>query len=428
MPDLFKDTLTLLDAVKITGPRAFHLMLKPAGSLCNLDCNYCYYLDKADIYGGREPRMSPEMLETVIRKYIEANDVPEVQFNWHGGEPTLLGLDFYRRAVELEKKYAGDKQVFNTIQTNGTLIDADWARFLRENDFLVGVSIDGPRDIHDRYRKDKGARPTFDKVIEGIRILNGEGVRFNTMSTVNNASRGRGLEVYQFLKSLGGFYQQYMPVVEHVKYPLGPKGEPNRKVRPYIVAPETSGAQLAPWSVDSLSFGKFMTDIFDYWVCNDVGQCFVGLFDATLANWCGVKPGSCVFGQTCGENAIIEHNGDIYPCDHFVYPDRLLGNIAQSDIATLMDSEKMLRFGIDKRNSLPHKCRACKWLFACNGECPKHRFNLSEKGETGLNALCEGYTHYFSHVAPYMDKMRELLLSRLAPATIIPWARMRLHR
>lgn len=428
MPDLFKDTLTLLDAVKITGPRAFHLMLKPAGSLCNLDCNYCYYLDKADIYGGREPRMSPEMLETVIRKYIEANDVPEVQFNWHGGEPTLLGLDFYRRAVELEKKYAGDKQVFNTIQTNGTLIDADWARFLRENDFLVGVSIDGPRDIHDRYRKDKGARPTFDKVIEGIRILNGEGVRFNTMSTVNNASRGRGLEVYQFLKSLGGFYQQYMPVVEHVKYPLGPKGEPNRKARPYIVAPETPGAQLAPWSVDSLAFGKFMTDIFDYWVCNDVGQCFVGLFDATLANWCGVKPGSCVFGQTCGENAIIEHNGDIYPCDHFVYPDRLLGNIAQSDIATLMDSEKMLRFGIDKRNSLPRKCRACKWLFACNGECPKHRFNLSEKGETGLNALCEGYTHYFSHVAPYMDKMRELLLSRLAPATIIPWARMRLRR
>lgn len=428
MPDLFKDTLTLQDAVKITGPRAFHLMLKPAGSLCNLDCNYCYYLDKAEIYGGREPRMSPEMLETVIRKYIEANDVPEVQFNWHGGEPTLLGLDFYRKAVELEKKYAGDKQVFNTIQTNGTLIDADWARFLRENDFLVGVSIDGPRDIHDRYRKDKGARPTFDKVIEGIRILNGEGVRFNTMSTVNNASRGRGLEVYQFLKSLGGFYQQYMPVVEHVKYPLGPKGEPNRKARPYIVAPETPGAQLAPWSVDSLAFGKFMTDIFDYWVCNDVGQCFVGLFDATLANWCGVKPGSCVFGQTCGENAIIEHNGDIYPCDHFVYPDRLLGNIAQSDIATLMDSEKMLRFGIDKRNSLPRKCRACKWLFACNGECPKHRFNLSEKGETGLNALCEGYTHYFSHVAPYMDKMRELLLSRLAPATIIPWARMRLRR
>lgn len=428
MPDLFKDTLTLQDAVKITGPRAFHLMLKPAGSLCNLDCNYCYYLDKAEIYGGREPRMSPEMLETVIRKYIEANDVPEVQFNWHGGEPTLLGLDFYRKAVELEKKYAGDKQVFNTLQTNGTLLDAEWARFLRENDFLVGVSIDGPRDIHDRYRKDKGARPTFDKVIEGIRILSGEGVRFNTMSTVNHASRGRGLEVYQFLKSLGGLYQQYMPVVEHVKYPLGPKGEQNRKARPYIVAPETPGAQLAPWSVDSLAFGKFMTDIFDYWVCNDVGQCFVGLFDATLACWCGVKPGTCVFGQTCGENAIIEHNGDIYPCDHFVYPDRLLGNIAQSDIARLMDSEKMLKFGIDKRNSLPRKCRACRWLFACNGECPKHRFNLSEKGETGLNALCEGYTHYFSHVAPYMDKMKELLLTRRAPATIIPWARMRLRR
>ena len=420
-----KKTLLLEDAVRITGPASFNIMLKPAGSLCNLDCHYCYYLDKAEIYGGREPRMSEEMLETVIREYIAANDVEDVTFNWHGGEPLVLGLDFYRKAVELEKQYADGKNLHNTIQTNGTLLNAEWADFLRENDFLVGISLDGPRDIHDRYRKDKGGAPTFDRVVKGLQVLRSAGVQFNTMSTVNKASEGRGLEVYRFLKSLGSHYMQFMPVVEHIKYPVDTAGKPRKGARPFIVDPATEGAQLSPWSVSSLGFGKFMCDIFDEWVRSDVGQYYVGQFDATLANWCGVQPGTCVYARTCGGNAVIEHNGDFYPCDHFVYPKYLLGNISVQSIRSMAESPAQVRFGIDKRNTLPNKCFRCKWLFACNGECPKHRFNTTENGDTGLNALCEGYYKFYEHTAPYMEKMKELLENEQPPALIIPWARLR---
>ena len=425
MGPAFDKTITLQDAVRLSGPMAFNIMLKPAGSLCNLDCNYCYYLDKAGIYGGKEPIMSEEMLETVVREYIAANDVPEVMFNWHGGEPLILGLDFYRKAIELERKYADGKIIHNTIQTNGTRITREWAEFFRKNDFLVGISIDGPRDIHDKYRKDKGGRPTFDSVLRGLDLLKTSGVEFNTMSTVNRASEGRGLEVYQFLKSLGSRFMQFMPVVEHVKFPEGLSGKALRNARPHIVDPAEEGAALAFWSVSDMGFGRFLCDIFDYWVRNDVSRFFVGQFDATLALWCGARPGICVFAETCGGNSVIEHNGDLYPCDHFVYPKYRLGNIAENSIKEMMDSQAQVRFGIDKRNTLPSKCRRCKWLFACNGECPKHRFNRTEKGETGLNALCEGYRMFFSHVAPYMDYMKELLLNKTSPAGVMPWARNR---
>ena len=421
----FKDTLTLQDAIRISGPMAFNIMLKPAGSLCNLDCNYCYYLDKAEIYGGHEPRMSDEMLETVVREYIAANDVPEVTFNWHGGEPLILGLDFYKRALEYERRYAGDKIIHNTLQTNGTLLTQEWADFFFENDFLIGISLDGPQDVHDKFRKDKGGHPTFDRVMRGLTILRETGVQFNTMSTVNKASEGRGLEIYQFLKSIGSQYMQFMPVLEHVKYPLDASGKMIKTARPYIVDPQTPGAEIARWSVGELAFGKFLCDIFDYWVCNDVGRYYVNEFDATLANWCGAQPGTCVFAQTCGGNAIIEHNGDLYPCDHFVYTNRLLGNIKEKTIREMMQTQEMTRFGIDKRTTLPTKCQRCEYLFACNGECPKHRFNMTEKGETGLNALCGGYKMFYAHVAPYMDRMRELLVNKQAPAGVIPWARMR---
>jgi len=421
----FKDQILLEDAVRITGPASFNIMLKPAGSLCNLDCHYCYYLDKAEIYGGKEPRITEEMLETVVREYIAANDVPEVTFNWHGGEPLVLGLDFYKKAMELERKYADGKTVHNTIQTNGTLLDAEWAEFFRKEDFLVGLSLDGPRDIHDKYRKDKGGFPTFDRVMKGLRILQSHGVQFNTLSTINKACEGRGLEVYQFLKSAGSQYMQFMPVVEHVKYPLDASGKPRKNARPYIVDPATEGAQLAFWSVSSMGFGKFMCDIFDYWVRNDVGRYYVGLFDATLANWCGVMPGTCVYSKTCGGNSVIEHNGDLYPCDHFVYTKYLLGNIREKSIRSMMESPEQVRFGIDKRNTLPSKCFRCKYLFACNGECPKHRFNRTETGDTGLNALCSGYYTFYDHTAPYMEKMKELLENKQPPAFIIPWARMR---
>ena len=421
----FSKTLTLSDAVRLGGPVAFNIMLKPAGSLCNLDCNYCYYLDKAEIYGGREPKMTVEMLEQVVREYIAANDVPEVTFNWHGGEPLVLGIDFYKKALEFEEKYAGGKIIHNTIQTNGTLLNREWTALFRKHNFLVGISIDGPKDIHDRYRRDKGRNPTFDKVVRGIGLLYSAGVEFNTMSTVNKASEGRGLEVYQFLKSIGSHYMQFMPVLEHVKYPVDKNGKPVKGSRPFIVDPHETGAQIAPWSVSDIGFGKFMCDIFDFWVRNDVGRYYVNQFDATLANWYGVLPGTCVYAETCGGNSVIEHNGDLYPCDHFVYPKYLLGNITSKTIADMMKSDLQVKFGIDKRNSLPSKCRRCEWLFTCHGECPKHRFSSTEAGETGLNALCAGYRLFYSHVAPYMDFMKDLLNEEKAPAGVIPWARMR---
>ena len=400
-------------------------MVKPVGSLCNMRCKYCYYLDKAEIYGGHEPKMSYEMLETTIREYIRANDVEEVTFNWHGGEPLVLGLDFYKKAVELERKYADGKKIYNTLQTNGTLINYDTAEFFRDNNFLIGVSIDGPKDIHDKFRKDKGGFPTFDKVMKGIGILQRCGVQFNTMSTINKASEGRGLETYQFLKHIGSTFMQFMPVVEHVKYPVDSTGKAMKKMRPYIVDPATDGAELARWSVSSVGFGKFMCDIFDYWVRNDVGRYFVNLFDATLANHCNVMPGTCVYAKVCGGNSIIEHNGDVYPCDHFVYPKYRLGNISEKSLREMMTSSEQIKFGLDKRGMLPSKCLRCKYEFLCHGECPKHRFNRTENGDTGLNALCSGYHMFYDHTLPYMLKMKELLEAQTSPALVMPWARMR---
>lgn len=401
-----KDTLTLQDAVRITGPQAFNIMIKPAGSLCNLRCRYCYYLDKADIYGGKEPRMTYEMLETFIREYIAANDVPEVVFNWHGGEPLLMGLDFYRKALELQRKYAAGKKINNTLQTNGTLVSSEWARFFRENEFLIGVSLDGPKDVHDRYRTGKGGGSTFDRVVKGMSELYKAGVQYNVMATVNRQCEGRGLEIYQFLKSVGTRFIQFMPVLEHVK-----DGR--------IVSPDVEGTRIAPWSVSAEGFGRFLCDIFDYWVRHDVGSVFINQFDSTLAMWCGEQPGTCTFAQTCGGNSVIEHNGDLYPCDHFVYEDYRIGNVLETDLRTLMASEKQIRFGIDKRNGLPKKCVTCRWYFACHGECPKHRFNRTDSGEPGLNALCDGYSMFFSHVAPYMERMKQLLSEGRPPADIM---------
>ena len=401
-----KDTLTLQDAVRITGPQAFNIMIKPVGSLCNLRCRYCYYLDKADIYGGKEPRMTCEMLETFIREYIAANDVPEVLFNWHGGEPLLMGLDFYRKAIQLQEKYASGKRIRNALQTNATLVTAEWAAFFRENGFLIGVSLDGPRDVHDCYRAGKGGGSTFERVVKGIAELYKAGVDYNIMTTVNSKSEGRGLEIYQFLKGAGTRFIQFMPVLEHVK-----DGR--------IVSPDEEGSQIAPWSVSAEGFGRFLCDIFDYWVRHDVGSVFINQFDSTLAMWCGEQPGTCTFAQTCGGNSVIEHNGDLYPCDHFVYEDYRIGNVLETDLRTLMASEKQIRFGIDKRNGLPKKCVTCRWYFACHGECPKHRFNRTDSGEPGLNALCDGYNMFFSHVAPYMERMKQLLSEGRPPADIM---------
>lgn len=419
--DTFKNTITLADAARMSGPLAFNIMIKPGGSLCNLDCRYCYYLDKAAIYGGREPRMSEEMLETLIRNYLESCDAPEVSFNWHGGEPLVMGLDFYKKAVELERKYADGKQIHNTLQTNGTLVDPYWAEFFAVNDFLIGISIDGPQYIHDEYRSSKAGEPSFSKVMAGLDILLRGGVEFNTLTAVSRASEGHGLEIYQFLKSIGSRYMQFLPVVERIKYPVNEKGRPNRSSRPSMVDPHTQGDGFGSWSVSDLGYGKFLCEIFDWWVKFDVGRFFVNMFDATLASWCGAMPGTCVACETCGANAVVEHNGDVYVCDHFVYPEYKLGNVTTSSLRDMVGSDDAVAFGIAKRNSLPSQCRRCEWLKLCHGECPKHRLSRTKTGEEGLNSLCAGLRMFYKHSAPYMEKMRELLEQKRPPAEVIGW-------
>jgi len=414
-----KNYITFGDALKSGEPRAFSSMVKPIGSACNLDCSYCYYLDKAPtIYGDQQPVMSMELLEEYTRQYIEANEVPEVTFVWHGGEPLMAGLEYYRKAIGFQQKYAGGKTIINTLQTNGTLLNADWCRFFHDHNFLIGISIDGPRDIHDAFRVNKAGRPTFDKVMAGISQMVQYKVEYNTLSVINIKSEGRGAEVYRFLKSVGSRFMQFLPAVEHVLPAVNGK-------RPVIVKPGTQGSVMAPWSVSAPGYGRFMTDIFDEWVLSDVGTYFVQAFDMTLAQWVGVKPGLCIYSETCGDAVVVEHNGDVYSCDHFVYPEFKLGNILETELTDLYQSQKQFDFGIRKRNNLPRQCLRCEYYFVCRGECPKHRFLKTEYGEDNLNALCEGFKYYYHHVAPYMDQMKQLLIQKKAPALVMEWARLR---
>lgn len=414
-----KKSLTFAEALKTGAPAAFSTMVKPAGSACNLDCAYCYYLDKSRFYGEKQPVMSDELLELYVKQYIEANEVPKVTFVWHGGEPLMLPVEFYRKALAFQAKYAGGKEIENTLQTNGLLIDEAWCRLFAEGGFLVGVSIDGPADIHDAYRRNRAGAPTFERVLRGIEMLRSHGVEFNTLSVVNRLSEGRGREVYRFMKSIGSRYMQLLPAVEHVVD--SPDGG-----RPTIVPPGTAGAHPAPWSVTAAGYGRFLNDVFDDWVTGDVGHYFVQLFDAALAQWYGAPPGVCTLSESCGEALVVEHNGDVYPCDHFVYPEYRLGNIREVDLKTMYRSPAQFAFGLEKRNGLPGECLRCKYYFACRGECPKHRFDTSADGEPGKNALCEGFRLFFKHVDPYMRAMCELLEAGQPPALIVPWARKRM--
>lgn len=399
-------TIPLEEAARVSGPMAFTIMLKPAGSLCNMGCTYCYYLDKVQLYGGREPRMSLPVLEQVTRAYIEANDVSQVQFVWHGGEPLVMGLPFFTKAMEYQKRYAGGKKILNSIQTNGLLVNQEWARFFRKNDFLVGLSLDGPRDIHDRYRLDRGGQPSFDRVMDALKCLTDHQVSLNTLSAVSRASEGHGREVYAFLKEAGVHYMQFLPVVEFVR-------AQGKKARPEIVEPKAPGATPSSWSVSAEAFGDFMCDVFDQWISRDVGQYYVQLFDSTLAAWCGRRDGVCVFGKSCFGNAVIEHNGDLFACDHFVYPSYKIGNVLETPIRELMETPQVKQFAYRKCAGLPLRCRRCPYLPACNGECPQHRDAV-----TGVNRLCEGYRHFFRHVTPYMNQMRALLENHETHSTV----------
>jgi len=398
----------------------FHVMTKPVGPICNLDCKYCFYLEKEKLYPEKTDWMMADgVLESYVRQYIEAQSAPVITFAWQGGEPTLLGVEFFRKAVELQKKYANGKRIENTFQTNGVLLDDAWGEFLAANHFLVGLSIDGPRELHDRYRVDKGGQPSFDRVLRGVAYLKKHGAEFNTLTVVQRDNSCHPLEVYRFLKEVGSGFMQFIPIVERIAAKSDPAGL-------VLISPSyEEQAQVSEWSVEPVQYGKFLCAIFDEWARHDVGRVYVQIFDVALESWLGMQPGLCIFRETCGGALAIEHNGDLYSCDHYVYPEYKLGNILERPLESLVNSAQQQKFGLDKHDTLPRYCRECEVRFACNGECPKHRFIRTPDGEAGLNYLCAGYKIFFKHIDPYMQFMAEELRHERAPANVMAWTRMR---
>ena len=389
--------------------RGFHLLTKPVGPICNLDCHYCFYLAKEKLYPGETVwRMSEAVLEEYIRQYIASQPTAEIHFAWQGGEPTLLGLDFFRQAVALQQRHAQGKTIGNALQTNGTLLDAAWGEFLAEHQFLVGLSLDGPAELHDRYRVDKNQRPTFASALRGLEVLKRHGVAFNTLTVVNRTNAQAPLEVYRFLQSIGSQYLQFIPLVERAGFPAGS---------------DAATSPVMPWSVEAEQYGNFLCAIFDEWVRHDVGKTFVQLFDVALGNWLGLGSSLCVFAEECGTALAVEHNGDVFSCDHFVYAQYRLGNLMNQSLGAMVQSPAQLQFGRAKSAALPEYCRACDVRFACQGECPKHRFITTPAGEGGLNYLCAGYQKFFRHIDPHMRTMAQLLQNDEAPARIMEMLR-----
>jgi uncharacterized protein len=391
---------------KIVPPR-FHMLAKPTGAICNLACSYCFFLDKELLYPGSPFRMSDEVLENYIRQLIEGHRSPEVTVAWQGGEPTLMGLDFYRRAIELQDKYRKPGMTFeNTMQTNGTLLDDEWCEFFVEHNFLIGISIDGPRELHDAYRVNKGGAGTFDDVMRGLRLLQKHGVEYNVLTTVNRINADYPLEVYRFHRDeVGTDWMQFIPVVE--------------RIDEQGLALTQAGATVSERSVLPEQFGRFLTTIFDEWVRNDVGNVYVQTFEAAARNWMGLSSGMCVFNETCGLGLAIEHNGDLYSCDHYVEPNYRLGNIAETDMIELVASNRQQQFGQDKVDTLPQQCLACEVRFACHGECPKNRFTDTAAGDPGLNYLCAGWYHFFTHIDQPMKIMTSLMQSGRPAAEVM---------
>jgi uncharacterized protein len=384
-------------------------MTKPIGPICNLDCKYCYYLEKEALYpGGENFRMSDQVLEAYVRQYIESQQAPEIHFAWQGGEPTLLGVEFFRKAVEFQKKYCPpDKKVQNALQTNGTLLNDEWCEFFKQNHFLIGLSVDGPAGLHDRYRVDKGGQPTFDKVMRGLEFLKKHGVDYNTLTVVRRDTARKPLEVYRFLREIGSGFMQFIPIVERVGDREGQEGF-------FAGPPGKEGNALPPvteWSVDPKDYGDFLCKIFDEWIKKDVGKVFVQLFEVQLGVWMGQPASLCLFSETCGRGLALEHNGDLYSCDHYVYDRFKLGNLLDQSLGDMVRSPEQVKFGLDKRDTLPKYCRQCEVRFACNGECPKHRFLRTPDGEPGLNYLCAAYKKFFKHIDRPMKELSRLISS-----------------
>ena len=392
--------------------KPLYVMLKPAGAHCNLACKYCYYLEKNNLYqNSHRHLMTDEMLEQFTREYIEAQTMPQVLFTWHGGEPLMRSIDFYKKALALQKKYAHGKQIDNVIQTNGTLLTDEWCEFFAKNHWLVGISIDGPQEYHDHYRVTPAGKPSWEKVMQGILLLKKHRVEWNAMAVVNAYNAEHPLEFYHFFRDNGCQYLQFTPIVERLT-----EHEDGRTLASLA---DDREIPLADASVTPQQWGNFLCTIFDDWVRHDVGKTFVEIFDCTLANWMGVPPGICAYSKECGHAGVMEHNGDVYSCDHFVFPEYKLGNIREQSLIDMLYGEKQQAFSRLKHTSLPRQCKECDMEFACHGECPKNRFEKDKYGEPGLNYLCQGYYQYYSHVAPYMDFMKRELLAERPPSNIM---------
>jgi uncharacterized protein len=392
-------------------PSAFHLLAKPTGAICNLDCKYCFFLSKEMLYPGDRFRMADEMLETYIHQLLDT-PLPDINVAWQGGEPTLMGLDFFKRSLAYVAKYRKPGQnVLHTMQTNGTLLNDEWCAFFKEHDFLIGLSVDGPREMHDAYRVNKGGAGSFDQVMRGWELLRGYNVDLNILCTIHAANADHPLEVYRFFRDeLQAGFLQFIPIVERTTaefLPLANLGWGARRGgdRPLYTQ---RGELVTSRSVGAEQFGRFLIAIFDEWVRRDVGKVFVQTFDVALGSWVG-QHNLCIFSPTCGAALVLEHNGDLYSCDHYVEPEYRLGNIQETPLRELVDSEKQRAFGQHKLNSLPKYCRECEVLFACYGECPRNRFITTPDGEPGLNYLCAGYKLFFNHVDPAMKIMATLL-------------------
>lgn len=392
--------------------KPLYVMLKPAGAHCNLACKYCYYLEKNKLYPTAQRHlMSDEMLEQFTREYIEAQTMNQVLFTWHGGEPLLRSIDFYRKALSLQQKYAGGRHIDNVIQTNGTLLTDEWCEFFAQNHWLVGISIDGPQPDHDHYRLTAAGKPSWKKVMQGIKLLKKHGVEWNAMAVVNAYNANHPLEFYHFFKENGCQFLQFTPIVERLT-----RHEDGRTLASLADKDEIS---LSEASVAPEQWGYFLCAIFDEWVRKDVGKIFVEIFDCTLANWMGISPGICAYSKECGHAGVMEHNGDVYSCDHFVFPEYKLGNIRDHSLIDMLYGEQQQKFSRLKHSSLPRQCKECDMEFACHGECPKNRFMKDKYGDSGLNYLCPGYYHYYQHVAPYMDYMKQELMSQRPPSNIM---------
>ncbi|WHP81059.1 anaerobic sulfatase maturase [Edwardsiella anguillarum] len=389
-----------------------HVMAKPTGSVCNIDCSYCFYLEKEALYPERQQnwRMSDETLETYIRQHIEAQNSNDVLFAWQGGEPTMMGLPFFRRVIALCEKYGEGRRIQHALQTNGMLMNEEWAAFFARHHFLIGLSVDGPQALHDCYRVNRAGHGTHERVMKALLLLKQHDVDFNTLTVVGKHNVSHAAEVYEFLLAAGSRYIQFIPLVERIST--------SDNAPLHLVMPGESAAALAPWTVPAWQYGEFLRQIFDIWIRRDVGQVSVQMFDVAITAWNGQPPVLCVHAETCGHAFALESNGDLYNCDHFVYPEHLLGNIHQQDIRTLNHSEQAMAFGHAKKDTLTQDCRQCEYQFVCHGGCPKHRFALSPGGKPGHNYLCAGYKHFFKHITRKMNLLKDLLAAGY-PARVV---------